>query len=107
MQVQTAITEKLNAALTPQFLDVQNESSNHNVPAGSESHFKVVVASSRFEGMRRVARHRLVNQILADELAGAVHALALHVMTPEEFSDSAGQAPASPDCRGGDGTFST
>tara|TARA_A100001037_G_scaffold300991_1_gene329588 strand:+ start:569 stop:883 length:315 start_codon:yes stop_codon:yes gene_type:complete len=102
MSVQTNITEKLENELEPAHLEVVNESGNHNVPAGSESHFKVVVAAQKFEGMRRLARHRLVNQILAPELEGAVHALALHTMTPDEYFERAGIAPDSPECMGGE-----
>ena len=102
MSVQTNITEKLENELQPAHLEVVNESGNHNVPAGSESHFKVVVAAQKFEGMRRIARHRLVNRILAPELEGAVHALALHTMTPDEYFERAGIAPDSPECMGGE-----
>ena len=79
-------------------LEVVNESGNHNVPDGSESHFKVVLVSERFDGMRLVARHRLVNQTLAGELAGPVHALALHTYTAEEWRARYQDAPMSPPC---------
>ena len=49
-----------------------NESSGHNVPKGSETHFKVVVVSDSFDGQMLIARHRMVNEILADELSGYV-----------------------------------
>jgi BolA protein len=100
--VQDSIIEKLNIELRPAHLEVTNESSMHNVPTGSESHFKVVVATERFAGMRRLARHRLVNGILAQELAGTIHALALHTMTPDEYFEAAGAVPNSPDCHGGE-----
>ena len=51
---------------------VINESSGHNVPKGSETHFKVVVVSDSFDGQMLIARHRMVNEILADELSGYV-----------------------------------
>jgi BolA protein len=60
--------------------------------------------STAFEGKRLIARHRALNSALADELAGPVHALALHTYTPEEWRAREG-APESPACRGGDGTF--
>ena len=62
-------------------LEVINESGNHNVAPGSESHFKVVLVAAEFEGQRLLARHRRVNGVLADELADSVHALALHTYT--------------------------
>lgn len=104
MSIQASIERKVSEALTPTHLEVVNESGNHNVPPGSESHFRVVVVSDAFAGTRLVARHRRVNGVLAEELAGGVHALALHTYTPDEWADR-GQAPASPACRGGDGTF--
>lgn len=100
MSMQQTITEKLAGALSPEHLEVINESHMHNVPEGSESHFKVVIVSDRFEGMPLLARHREVNALLADELAGGIHALALHTMTMKEWFDK-GNAPLSPPCMGG------
>ena len=68
--IQQIITTKLQSALTPEFLEVLNESYMHSVPTGSESHFKIVVVSENFVGQRLVKRHQLVYGILADELAG-------------------------------------
>lgn len=101
MSTQAQIESKLEAALAPTFLEVVNESHRHNVPPGSESHFKVTVVSTQFNDRQLVARHRMVNSTLADELAGAVHALALHTLTPDEWFERAGATPDSPECRGG------
>jgi BolA protein len=101
MSVQTDIETKLTEALQPAHLEVINESSNHNVPPGSESHFKVVIVSQAFDGRMLVARHRAINEILADELQHKIHALALHTYTPEEWEEVSGQAPVSPPCLGG------
>lgn len=101
MSTQTQIESKLEAAFTPEFLEVLNESHRHNVPPGSESHFKVTVVSAQFNDRRLVARHRMVNETLAEELAGQVHALALHTLTPDEWFERAGATPDSPECRGG------
>jgi stress-induced morphogen len=100
MQVQTRIENKLRAAFSPTVLDVQNESGSHNVPRGSETHFKAVVVSSAFEGLGRIERHRAVHAALADELAGGVHALTLTLRTPDEWA-SVTSVPASPPCLGG------
>jgi BolA protein len=54
--------------------------------SGGESHFNLSLVSSAFEGKSRVARQRAVNAILADELAGPVHALSIKAMTPAEAS---------------------
>jgi BolA protein len=99
MSIQDDITEKLQNALHPEHLEVINESHMHNVPPGSESHFKVVAVSAEFDGKLLVARHRLVNKILAEEL-DVIHALALHTMTPQEWQQK-GAAPQSPPCMGG------
>ncbi|MDO6462420.1 BolA/IbaG family iron-sulfur metabolism protein [Granulosicoccaceae sp. 1_MG-2023] len=100
-QVQESIEKKLHAALAPAFLSVENESHNHNVPAGSESHFKVVIVSDQFEGKQLLARHRLVNAALKEELQGTIHALALHTLTPSEWAARGGETNASPPCLGG------
>ena len=73
----------------------------HSVPPDSETHFKVVIVSDRFDGSRKVARHQQVYAALAAQLEGPVHALALHTYTPQEWASRAGTAPASPDCLGG------
>lgn len=100
MKIQTSIIKKLKEGFAPVYLDVVNESHMHNVPPGSESHFKVVLACAGFEGVRQVQRHQQVYKVLNEEMAGLIHALALHTYTPEEWQAS-GLAPASPQCMGG------
>lgn len=99
MTMQQQIEAKLAAALSPTHLEVVNESYMHRVAPGSESHFKVVVVSPHFDGHRLLARHRQVNAVLADELAGAIHALALHTYTTSEWQEK-GHAPRTPSCVG-------
>ena len=101
MTVQNQIESKLTDGFELLHLEVLNESSGHNVPPGSESHFKVVLVSSEFEGVRPLARHRRVNEVLADELAGSVHALAIHTYTDTEWRQRFSDAPMSPPCLGG------
>lgn len=72
----------------------------HNVPANAETHFKVVVVSSAFDGCRKVARHQRVYGLVGDLLAGELHAIALHTYTPTEWA-ATDEAPDSPHCRGG------
>ena len=100
MSIEQQIRTRLEEQLNPGFLEVLNESNNHNVPPNSETHFKVVVVSEEFAGLRRVARHQRIYQLLAEELAGPVHALAIHTYTGEEWK-SQQQAPESPECLGG------
>ncbi len=101
MTVQNTIEEKLKNTLSPLHLEVANESHMHNVPPGSESHFKVVIVSREFEGKMLVARHRMINSVLKDELNGQIHALALHTMTEKEWQKKQGNVADSPLCRGG------
>ena len=101
MSVQSRVEEKLSNALELQHLEVVNESGNHNVPAGSESHFRVVLVSPEFQSKRLVARHRLVNRALKDELENEIHALAIHPYTEDEWQEKNGTAPMSPPCMGG------
>jgi BolA protein len=101
MSVASDIHNTLVDALSPVHLDVINESHQHNVPPGSESHFKVIVVSGAFEGESLVSRHRSINQLLAAQLTGPVHALSLHTHTSEEWQQKGETVPASPPCRGG------
>ena len=101
MSMQGNIESKIKQSLAPIHLEVLNESDRHNVPPGSESHFKVTVVSDQFDGKMLIARHRMINQVLADELAGDIHALAMHTFTPAEWNKKNQQAPQSPPCLGG------
>jgi len=104
MSVERSIRSALTDALAPEHLDVVNESHAHRVPPGSESHFKVTIVSPQFQGERLLARHRRVNALLAELLAGPIHALALHTYTPEEWrarvAAKGESAPQSPPCAG-------
>lgn len=86
MTVEETIRHKLQVALTPVELDVVNESHLHSGHVGSpgtgHSHFRIRVVADAFRGMSRVACHRRVNEILADELAQTIHALAITASGP-------------------------
>ncbi len=99
MSMQTMIEKKLTTALQPEVLEVTNESHMHSGPA-TESHFKVVAVSNAFDGKMLIARHRMINDALAEELQ-QIHALALHTMTPDEYFEKAGKVADSPQCEGG------
>jgi len=101
MIVQQEIEQQLQQQLTPMHLEVLNESHQHSVPPDSETHFKVVVVSEAFDGKRKVARHQQVYAVLAAQLEGPVHALALHTYTPTEWQQRQHEAPVSPQCLGG------
>jgi BolA protein len=100
LSMQLYIEETLIKQFKPLYLSVVNESSNHSVAEGSETHFKVVLASDYFEGMSAVKRHQAVYAALTQALATGVHALALHTYTGKEWSDKK-VAPDSPACMGG------
>lgn len=97
MTMQSLIEERLGG-LEPLHLEVVNESGNHNVPKGSESHFKVTIVSKRFETMSRVERHRAINSLLKQEMAASIHALAIHAYTEADWEQRFGKAPMSPPC---------
>ena len=120
--VQVGIEHKLAAAFEPTHLDIVNESYKHSVPKGSESHFKVTVraplraigiafandtaivaaqiVSAKFDGMKLLARHRAVNEVLADELASTVHALSISAKTPAQWAKKQTRHET-PNCLGG------
>jgi BolA family transcriptional regulator, general stress-responsive regulator len=88
MTVEASIREKLVRAFQPTRLEVLNESDLHaghrGSPGTGESHFRVLLVSPLFTGKSRLERHRLVNETLAAELKGKVHALAIKAYAPEE-----------------------
>lgn len=102
MVFENQIRTKLETNFQPTHLEVTNESFMHSVPAGSETHFKLVVVSSQFQGRPRVARHQAVYGLLAQELKQGVHALALHLFTPEEWTVKQNKELDSPVCHGGE-----
>ncbi len=82
------MTEKLTAAFAPASLRVVDESHQHEGHAGhrpgGQTHYRIYIVAEAFRGKSRVDRHRMINQTLAGELAGGVHALAIHASAPGE-----------------------
>jgi BolA protein len=82
------LRRRLSEAFAPQRLDIVDESHRHAGHAGArpggETHFRIAIAAAAFAGLDRVARQRAVHAVLADELAGGVHALSLTILTPDE-----------------------
>ena len=97
------IEQTLSNAISLLHLEVLDESGNHSVPEGAQSHFKVVVVSPEFLDQSRINRHRMVNGLLQPEFDAGMHALAIHAYTHEEWQARFGEAPMSPPCVGGDG----
>jgi BolA family transcriptional regulator, general stress-responsive regulator len=88
MQTRDLITEKLRKAFAPEGLHVEDESHQHAGHAGhrpgGETHFRLHIVSEAFRGKSRLERHRMINAVLAGELSGGVHALAIHASAPGE-----------------------
>lgn len=81
MDTRDRIEKRLADALQPARLDVIDEShlhkGHHGARPGGETHYRVRVASAAFRGKSRIEMHRAINALLAEELAGGVHALAI------------------------------
>lgn len=101
MMRKNEIEKALRQEFTPEVLQVEDESYKHAAGPEAQSHFKVVVVSTHFEGQRLLARHRAINEALAEEFAAGMHALAIHAFTPEQWAARNEQAEASPHCMGG------
>lgn len=99
INIQKHIENKINAAFSPDYLRVENESHLHHVPPNSSTHFKIVIVSHQFDALSRVARHKTVYALLNDELNNGVHALALHLYSPKEWQNKHA-VPDSPKCQG-------
>ena len=88
MNTKDTIADKLREAFAPESLNVSDESHLHQGHAGhrpgGETHFRVHIVSPAFEGKSRIERHRMINETLAGELAGSVHALAIKAQAPGE-----------------------
>jgi BolA family transcriptional regulator, general stress-responsive regulator len=88
MRTRDIISNKLNEAFKPESLEVVDESHLHEGHAGhrpgGETHFRVYIVSPAFKGKSRIERHRMINTALTAELAGSVHALAIHAHAPGE-----------------------
>ncbi len=99
MSRQQRLQAVLTEALLPSHIELLNESHQHGGP-GTETHYKLVLVSTAFADKRAVARHQQVYALCQSELATGLHALAMHLYTPEEWEKTQ-VAPDSPACRGG------
>ena len=95
MSKQQELLERIQAEFQPHFVTVENESHMHSSGRGADSHFKLVIVSDVFEGMRKVQRHQKLYQLFADDLKNGIH-----LYTKSEW-ESLGEAfPKSPNCLG-------
>lgn len=85
MLVKELMAQALDEALSPSLLEIEDVSHHHaghaGAPSGGQSHFELRIASASFEGKSRIACHRMVNEALADLLAGPIHALQIQIVT--------------------------
>ncbi len=83
------IRTKLAQGLQPLRLDIVNESALHAGHAGDDgsgqSHFRVLIVSSSFEGISRIERQRMVHAMLKDEIANRIHAISIKALTKKEY----------------------
>ncbi|MEO0822641.1 MAG: BolA family protein [Pseudomonadota bacterium] len=88
MSVTETMRTKLEAAFTPDRLELVDESEKHRGHGGwregGETHFHLRMTSAAFDGQSRVMRQRAVNSVLAEELADRVHALSMELRAPSE-----------------------
>jgi BolA family transcriptional regulator, general stress-responsive regulator len=91
MQIEARIKEKLLKAFSPRRLVIENDSAKHAGHAGAEeslnrgeTHFTVTIVADGFAGRSRIDRHRMVHEVLAEELVGPVHALVVKAKAPDE-----------------------
>ena len=96
-QIQSMVSAIINVA----YLDLINESHMHSVPENSETHFKLTLVSSDFEGKSKVARHQKVYGAVKILMQEGLHALALHTYTPGQWIEKNRVSPNSADCLGG------
>lgn len=82
--IESQIVNTLSSFMNLVSLKIINESFMHNVPEGSESHFKIVVVTNDFNNLSIIQRHKLIYKTL-DSLMNEIHALSIHAFNEEEF----------------------
>ena len=82
--IESQIVNTLKTSMDLFSLKIINESFMHNVPEGSESHFKIVVVTNDFNNLSIIQRHKLIYKNL-DSLMNKIHALSIHAFNEEEF----------------------
>ena len=98
-KIEDELYTKLTSSLQPAVLQIVNESYKHNVPKGSESHFKVFIVSQKFEGLLPLQRHRLVNKAVAETIT-KIHAFSVEARSPLQYANDQ-SITDTPNCLGG------
>lgn len=100
MNIKSSIEKKLIEKLKPIFLNIENESHLHNVPKQSETHFRIEIVSNDFENKSLLARHKIINEIISEEIS-RIRAFSVYTMTSIEWEKKKSQLEKSPNCAGG------
>lgn len=95
------IEQILTKTYAPIYLQVDDESQQHHVPLDAQTHYKIIVVTQNFASLSRVQRHRLINTLLHNEFQEGLHALSMHLYTPEEWEDRKNAVQTSPHCKDG------
>jgi stress-induced morphogen len=88
MKLENSIRKKIEETFKPTFLEIENESAKHHRPAGAETHFRVIIVSTAFEGVTRVDRQRQVANLFDEERDLGLHAFSQKTFTPTEWETS-------------------
>ena len=94
------IRRKIEEEFSPIYIELENESHRHSVPKGSATHFRLVLVSEKFNGLRRIDRSRLVNELMKPEFSNGLHAFSQRLLAPNEWTGSV--EFKSPPCAGGE-----
>lgn len=100
MNIAEILQQRLQDSLSPKHLVIENESHMHSGPA-TESHFKVTLVADGFAGKRLVQRHQMIFTLMADYMNNPIHALSMHLFTPDEWQAKGETVMDSPKCLGG------
>lgn len=98
MSRQQRLYDALSAHFKPDFLTVEDESHTHQ-RQGHETHFKILVVSDNFSKLSLIERHRLVYELTTSEFKTGLHALSLHLYTPDEWEKRKATPPQTPSCQ--------
>lgn len=98
MSRQERMQQQLIQEYAPVYLNVEDESYQHHVPDDAQTHYKITMVSAVFSSLSRINRHRLINSLLKEEFNQGLHALSMHLYTPEEWEQKGESVPQSPAC---------
>lgn len=99
--METRLRDKIQNLFQPVFFELENESHSHSVPKNSETHFRAVIVSEKFQGQARIARQRDVLSAVAAEMKEGVHAFTMRCLAPSEWNQGLADGFVSPACHGG------